>query len=72
MYDRYSAMQNEYVFDGKEIAQQCGYGVRLNTRQVMLPKSIKTFPSSTEIASSDDTNWVRKSVFVAYLEKLSS
>ena len=74
MYDGYSAMQSEYecVFDGKEIAQQCDYGVRLNTRQVMLPKSIKTFPSSTKGASSDDTNWVRKNVFVAYLEKLSA
>src|SRR5215467_9499730 len=70
MYQGYGTLHIEYecVFDGKEIAQQCDYGVRVNTHQVMLPKTIKTFPSSTKGAFSEETNWVRKSVFVVYLK----
>jgi hypothetical protein len=73
MYEGYSALRTDYecVFDGKEIAQQCDDGVEVNTSQVILPKSIRTFSSSTKGAFSRETNWVRKNVFIAYLEKLS-
>ena len=73
MYEGFSALRSDYecVFDGKEIAQQCDDGVEVNTSQVKLPKSIRTFPSSTKGAFSQETNWVRKNVFIAYLEKLS-
>lgn len=74
MYEGYSAMHIAYecVFDGKEIAQQCDYGVSVNTKQVVLPKSIRTFPSSRKGAFSKETNWVRKTAFVASLRKLSN
>jgi hypothetical protein len=73
MYEGFSALRTDYecVFDGKEIAQQCDDGVEVNTSQVILPKSIRTFPSSTKGAFSKQTNWVRKNVFIAYLQKLS-
>ena len=73
MYEGYSALRIDYacVFDGKEIAQRCNDGVQVNTSQVILPKSIRTFPRSTRGAFSQETNWVRKNVFIAYLEKLS-
>jgi hypothetical protein len=72
MYEGYSALRIKYdcVFDGKEIAQQCDDGVRVNTYQVILPKSIKTYPSSNRGSFSQDTKWVRKAEFVTYLEKL--
>ena len=73
MYEGYSALRTDYecVFDGTEIAQECDDGVEVNTSQVTLPKSIRTFPSSTKGAFSQETNWVRKNVFIAYLKKLS-
>src|SRR6476660_10016171 len=73
LYEGYSALQTQYecVFDGKDIAQQCDDGVEVNTSQVILPKSIRTFPSSTKGAFSRETHWVRKKAFIAYLEKLS-
>jgi hypothetical protein len=42
----YSSMETSYacVFDGKEIAQQCDYGVRVCTDYIKLPKSMPAFP----------------------------
>ena len=73
MYDGHSALRIKYdcVFDGKEIAQQCGDGIRVNTYQVVLPKSVKTYPPSTKGSFSEDIKWVRKTVLVAYLQKLA-
>jgi hypothetical protein len=72
MDEGYSALRIKYdcVFDGKEIAQQCDDGVRVNTDQVILPKSVKTYPSSNNGSLSENTKWVRKKVFVTYLRKL--
>ncbi len=74
MYDGYSALpvQYECAFEGKETAQQCDYGIKVNTHQIVLPKSVKTYPSSIRDSFSEDTKWVRKSVFIAYLQKLSN
>ncbi|MCU1242939.1 MAG: hypothetical protein JWO71_3665 [Candidatus Acidoferrum typicum] len=73
MYDGYSALPVKYdcVFTGKEIRQQCDYGVRVNTFHVVLPNSLKTYPSSTRGSFSEDRKWVRKATLVAYLRKLS-
>jgi hypothetical protein len=73
MYQGYAALQVKYdcLFDGAESAQRCDYGVRVNTYQLRLPRSVKTFPSSARGAFSENTNWVRKSEFVAYLERLA-
>ncbi len=73
MYEGYSALRIQYdcVFDGKEIAQQCADGISVNTLQVVLPKSVKTYPSRTKGSSNEETKWVRKAVLVAYLQELS-
>lgn len=46
MYQAYSIMPLRYecAFDGKDSAQRCDYGVRVNTDQVKLPAAVKTFP----------------------------
>jgi len=43
----YSSMESSYqcVFDGKEIAQKCDYGVRVCTDYIKLPQSISSFPT---------------------------
>ena len=73
MYEGYSAMPIEYdcVFDGRGIAQQYDYGIKVNTHQVVLPKNMKTFSASTRGSFSEDTKWVRRTVFIAYLQKLT-
>ena len=73
MYAGYSALSVEYecFFDGEEPAQKCEDGVKINTQQVILPKSVRTFSSTTKGLSGDEIRWVRKSVLVAYLEKLT-
>lgn len=73
MYDGYSSMPVEYVcvFDGQEISQQCDYGIKLNTYQVILPKLLKTFPSQFVGASSEHTRWVRNSALISLLERLA-
>lgn len=72
MYEGYSALSVRYdcIFDGKETEQRCDYGVRVNTYQVGLPKSVKTYPSSAKGTSSEDTRWVRRTAFVEYLRRL--
>jgi hypothetical protein len=72
MYEGYGALRIKYdcVFDGKEIAQQCDDGVRVNTYQVILPQSVKTYPSLIRGSFEENTKWVRKTVFVTYLQKL--
>lgn len=73
MYDGYGSMPVEYVcaFDGQEISQQCDYGIKLNTYQVIFPKHLKTFPTQFVGASSEDTRWVRKTALISFLEKLA-
>lgn len=68
----YTSMRTSYecVFGGKEVAQQCDYGVRICTDYIKLPKSIPAFPPE-----SDDPpfgcRWVRKAVFVSILDSLA-
>jgi hypothetical protein len=72
MYDGYSVMPIDYIciFDGKEISQQCDYGVRFNTHQITLPGKIKTFPPNSLDESDSDNKWVRKEGIVSLLEHL--
>jgi len=73
MYEGYSALPIDYacVFDGQDIAQQCDYGIKINTSQVVLPRSLKTFPSVDKGASSDVTKWVRKTAFLSLMQRLA-
>jgi hypothetical protein len=72
MYEGFSLMESRYVcvFDGKEISEQCGYGIKLNVIQVILPRKIKTFPVPDDEGEVGDSKWVRKKPFLAYLETL--
>jgi hypothetical protein len=73
MYEGYGALPIEYdcVFDGKEIAQRCDYGIKVNTHQVVLPQGLRTYPSSAKGSFSEDTKWVRKTVFLSFMQTLS-
>lgn len=57
----------ECVFDGKEIAQKCDYGVRVCTDYIKLPSGMPAFPPE-----DDDPpfgcRWVRKSLFLPLLD----
>ncbi len=69
----YSSMETSYacVFDEKEIAQKCDYGVRVCTDYIKLPKSMPAFPP-------EDNNppfgcrWVRKALFISLLDTLAN
>ncbi len=61
----------ECVFDGKDIAQRCDYGVRVCTDYIKLPKSMPTFPPMTE-ETPFGCRWVRKSVFLSLLDTLAN
>jgi hypothetical protein len=69
----FSSMMVSYecVFDGKEIREQCDYGVRVCTDYIILPKSTRTFPPIAE-DTPFGCRWVRKTLFVSMLEKLGS
>jgi hypothetical protein len=69
----YSSMMTSYecVFDGKETAQQCDYGVRVCTDYILLPKSTRTFPPVTE-STPFGCSWVRKPAFMSLLSSLAS
>ncbi len=67
----YSSMESSYecVFDGREIAEQCDYGVRVCTDYIVLPKSLPTFPPMTE-ETPFGCRWVRKEAFISVLGTL--
>jgi hypothetical protein len=67
----YSEMVTSYecVFDGKAIAEQCDYGVRVCTDYIVLPKSLRTFPPLKE-ETSFGCRWVRKEAFISAIEAL--
>ena len=67
----YSSMETSYecVFSGKDIAQQCGDGVRVCTDYIKLPRSLHTSPPMTE-DTPFGCRWVRKEAFISVLEIL--
>ena len=69
----YSSMEtsSECVFDGKEIAQKCDYGVRVCTDYIKLPKTMRAFPPEGNDPPFG-CRWVRKSLFVSLLETLGT
>jgi hypothetical protein len=64
----YSSMESSYecIFDGKEIKDQCDYGVKVCTDYIVLPKGTPVFPPM-----EDDVpfgcRWVRKLKFLSLL-----
>ena len=69
----YTSMMTSYecVFDGKDTAQRCDYGVRVCTDYIVLPKSTLTFPPLTE-DTPFGCRWVRKAAFISLLDGLRS
>jgi hypothetical protein len=69
----YSSMETSYacVFDGKEIAQKCDYGVRVCTDYIKLPKSMPAFPPEVNDPPLG-CRWVRKAVFISLLDTLAT
>jgi hypothetical protein len=69
----YSSMVTSYacVFDGKEIAQRCDYGVRVCTDYIKLPRSMPAFPPEDNDPPFG-CRWVRKAVFISLLDTLAN
>jgi hypothetical protein len=69
----YTSMMTSYecVFDGRDTAQKCDYGVRVCTDYIKLPKATPTFPPVAE-QTPFGCRWVRKTVFTSLLEELSN
>ena len=69
----YSSMETSYkcVFDGKQIAQQCDYGVRICTDYIKIPKTMPTFPPENNDPPFG-CRWVRKAVFFSMLDTLAA
>jgi hypothetical protein len=72
MYDGFSILPSSYecVFNGKAIAEQCDYSVKLNPEQIILPPGVKEFPPGEAGPLTNYCKWVRKSVFIGLLEAL--
>jgi len=71
--DGYSAMEASYqcVFDGKEISQQCDYGLRVCTDYIKLPKDIRTFPPKTT-ETPFGCRWTRRKDFESLVQQLAA
>jgi hypothetical protein len=69
----YTSMEVSYecVFDGKDIAQQCDYGVRVCTDYIRLPQSLPTFPPMTK-ETPFGCRRVRKAVFISLLDTMTN
>ncbi|MGC2744812.1 MAG: hypothetical protein WA672_16675 [Candidatus Angelobacter sp.] len=67
----YGAMMSSYecVFDGADAAQKCGYGIRICTDYIVLPKSIPVFPAQGHNLPFG-CRWVRRAVFISTLDQL--
>lgn len=68
----YTSMETSYkcVFDGKDLAQECDYGVRVCTDYIKLPKSVPAFPPEKNDPPFG-CRWVRKDLFVSLLNGLA-
>lgn len=67
------SMHVEYtcVFDGRVPDQSCDYGVELNPSQVILPKSLATFPKAPATEETNYKRWIRKKEFVELLRSFA-
>jgi len=67
----YSSMESSYecVFDEKELAQNCDYGVRVCTDYIKVPQSISVFSKDNDPPFG--CRWARKAAFVSLLHTLA-
>jgi hypothetical protein len=68
----YSSMEIGYecTLNGKEIDNQCDYGVRICTDYIILPESTETAPPSGE-ETPFGCRWVRKTTFLSLLKDIA-
>lgn len=68
----YTSMETSYecVFNGKEVNQQCDYGVRVCTDYIRLPKGTYTSPPLSKDVPFG-CRWVRKADFLSLIERIS-
>jgi hypothetical protein len=59
------------VFDEPSSDRRCDDSVELNPEQIILPKTLKTFPTHEETGITSYKIWVRRSDFLPQLQKLS-
>jgi len=69
----YSSMDASYacVFDGKEVHQQCDYGIRVCTDYITLPQTVRTFPAKKE-ETSFGCRWVRRTAMELLIQHIAS
>ncbi len=72
MYGGYSIMPINYVciFDGKNLSDQCDYGVLFNSYQILIPPTLRPFPLKGRDPANPDNKWIRKNSFQKYLFSL--
>ena len=73
MYSGYSVMEIEYacVFNGAEPSDRCQHAVKLNPEQILLPKSITTFPAGDAGPITNYKKWVRESELLEVLQRFA-
>ena len=68
----YTSMETQYDcgFEGKSLAQQCDYAVRVCTNYVKTPKSLEVAPP-LDTDTPFGCRWARRQQFLSLLQKLS-
>jgi hypothetical protein len=61
----------ECVFDESSVVRRCDDSVELNPEQIVLPKTMRTYPRHSAGAGASYKIWVRRSDFLPRLQLLS-
>jgi hypothetical protein len=65
------ALSYECVFDGKDVAQQCDYAVRVCTDYIILPQNIRTFPTRSK-ETPFGCRWTRRKSFESLVAQIAA
>jgi hypothetical protein len=70
----YTSMEGSYrcVFDGREINNECDYGIKVCTDYIVLPKGTPVFPPLEVDDVPFGCRWVRKSKFLSLLTEFTN
>lgn len=61
----------ECVFDESSLVRRCDDSVELNPEQIVLPKTLRTYPRHEAVTVTSYKIWVRRSEFLPRLQMLS-
>ena len=72
MYQGYNVMPSRSVcmFDGKPPNERCDYGIKVDTYQVKLPRTPRTYPLERDDESANNKKWVRRDAPISLLDAL--